>query len=176
MRENGHTEFKEKLTSDLDLEKEVVAFLNSPEGGLIYFGIADNQQVSGVPDLDGDMLKIKDRIKNNILPSAMGLFDIVHEIKEEKDIIKIIVASGSEKPYYKKKFGMTVKGCYMRVGSSVEPMPQTTIEKLFTTRTRNSIGRIRSNHQDLSFAQLRIYYEEKGFTLNENFKSNSAAF
>ena len=34
---------------------------------------------------------------------------------------------------------------------------------------RNSIGRIRSVRQDLTFEQLRIYYQEHGFKLNDNF-------
>src|SRR5690606_40056846 len=55
-------------------------------------------------------------IKNNISPSAMGLFDVVSEDKDGKTIIKIIVASGSEKPYFKKKYGMTEKGCFIRIG------------------------------------------------------------
>jgi ATP-dependent DNA helicase RecG len=66
----------------------------------------------GVSDIDSNMLKIKDRIKNNISPSAMGLFDVVAENKEGKELIKIFVAGGTEKPYFKKKFGMTEKGCF----------------------------------------------------------------
>jgi ATP-dependent DNA helicase RecG len=170
--ENHHTEFKERLTPDLDLEKTIIAFLNAPEGGIVYIGIADNGRIVGVNDLDGDMLKIKDRIKNNISPSVMGLFDIIDDLQDRKHVIKIVVASGSEKPYFKKKYGMTEKGCYMRAGSSVESMPQTTIDKLFSTRTRYSIGKIKSNRQNLSFEQLRIYYDEKGTPLNHNFKNN----
>ena len=101
MPETNRIEFKSKLTKDLDLEKEVVAFLNYHEGGLIYIGIDKTETILGVADPDGDMLKIKDRIKHNVLPSAMGLFDVVSEEKEGKALIKIIVASGSEKPYFK---------------------------------------------------------------------------
>lgn len=39
MPETNRIEFKEKLTKDLDLEKEVIAFLNYNEGGFIYIGI-----------------------------------------------------------------------------------------------------------------------------------------
>ena len=46
------------------------------------------------------------------------------------------------------------------------------IEELFASRTRNSIGKIKANRQDLSFAQLRIYYEEKHKPLNQQFKKN----
>ncbi len=100
MPETNRIEFKSELTKDLDLEKEVVAFLNYHEGGLIYIGIDKTETILGVADPDGDMLKIKDRIKHNISPSAMGLFDVVSEDKDGKTIIKIIVASGSEKPYW----------------------------------------------------------------------------
>lgn len=115
----------------------------------------------GVQDIDGDLLKIKDRIKMSIAPSALGLFDVVIEEWQGVEIIKLIVASGSEKPYFKKKYGMTEKGCFIRLGSASEPMPQTSIDRLFAGRTRHSIGKIKSHRQDLRFAQLRIYYEEK---------------
>lgn len=179
MTETNRIEYKAQLTKDLDLEKEVVAFLNYHEGGLVYIGIDKNGNTLGVADPDVDMLKIKDRIKNNIAPSAMGLFDVVSEEKDlsagqagGQPIIKIIVASGSEKPYFKKKYRMTEKGCYLRIGTAAEPMPQKMIEELFASRTRNSIGKIKANRQDLSFAQLRIYYEEKHKPLNQQFKKN----
>lgn len=40
----------------------------------------------------------------------------------QKEIIKIIVAGGSEKPYFKKKYGMTQKECFIRLGTAAEPM------------------------------------------------------
>lgn len=39
-------------------------------------------------------------------------------------------------------------------------------------RTRNSLTRIRSPRQDLSFAQLKIYCQEAGLTLNDKFATN----
>ncbi len=172
MPETNRIEYKRELHTDVDIEKEVIAFLNYHEGGVIYIGIDKIGKVVGVKNADGDMLKIKDRIKNNIAPSAMGLFDVVIEEREDKEVIKIIVASGSEKPYFKKKYGMTDKGCFIRVGTAAEPMPQVMIDRLFATRTRNSIGKIRSNRQDLTFEQLRIYYEEKRKPLNNQFKKS----
>ncbi len=172
MKETNRIEYKQELTPDVDIEKEVIAFLNTIEGGFVFIGIDKTCKTVGVADTDGDILKIKDRIKNNISPSAMGLFDVVEEEEDGKEIIKIIVAGGSEKPYFKKKYGMTARGCYIRLGTAAEPMPQAMIDKLFASRTRNSIGKIKSQRQDLSFEQLRIYYEENGKTLNENFKIN----
>ena len=65
MPETHRIEYKRELTPDLDLEKEVIAFLNTPEGGLIFIGIDKDGRRVGVADMDGDMLKIKDRIKNS---------------------------------------------------------------------------------------------------------------
>lgn len=168
--ENKHIEFKQKVTPEL--EKEVVAFLNSNEGGVIYIGIDKNGLPVGVSDADNEQLLIKDRLKNNILPSCMGLFDLVIEQKEGKEIIKIIVAGGYEKPYYVKKYGLSEKGAFIRVGSSAEPMPTRQIEQLFSKRIRNSIGNMKSPKQALQFQQLHIYYQSIGKTLNEQFARN----
>ena len=170
MTETNRIEYKRELTPELDIEKEIIAFLNYKEGGYIYIGIDKDGSTVGVNDVDDCMLKLKDRIKHNISPSAMGLFDIAEEQKDGCSIIKITVASGIEKPYFKTKFGMTPRGAYMRIGTSAEPMLQEQIDRLFAMRTRNSIGRIVSNRQDLSFEQLRIYYDEHGKRLNDNFK------
>lgn len=169
-RESSRVEYKSKLTDSL--EKEVVAFLNHREGGIIYIGISDNGTILGLSNADEIQLKIKDKLKHNISPSCLGLFEVILEENDKKDIIKIIVASGRETPYFIKKYGMSSKGCYIRVGSSSEPMNQMMIEELFASRVRNSLSKIRSHRQDLTFEQLKIYYEEKGLKLNSKFASN----
>lgn len=170
MTESNRIEYKREATEGL--EKEIVAFLNYHDGGVLYIGIDKDGDTVGVANADALQLAIKDRIKTNILPSALGLFDVILEHRGGKDIIKIIIASGSEKPYHLRKFGMSEKGCFIRIGSASEPMPVRMIEELFARRTRNSLTRIRSPRQDLSFAQLKIYYEEAGFSLNDKFATN----
>jgi len=170
MTETNRIEYKRELSDGL--EKEVIAFLNYREGGIIHIGIDKDGNTYGLADADGDQLKIKDRLKNNIRPSALGLFDIVSEERDGKNILKIILASGPEKPYYLKKYGMSEKGCFIRLGSAAEPMPQKMIDELFAKRTRNSISKIKAGRQDLSFSQLKIYYEESGHTLGKAFAKN----
>ena len=169
MTETNRIEFKRELTLELDLEREVVAFLNYREGGIIYIGIDDDGNAVGVKDIDGDMLKIKDRIRKGISPSPMGLFDVMVEHLDGTSVIKIFIASGPEKPYYKTHYGLSERGCYMRVGTAVEPMTNTQIEDLYIRKVHNSLKNVVSPRQDLTFAQLRIYYAEKGLNLNDNF-------
>jgi len=164
MTETNRIEYKSKLTDNL--EKEIVSFLNYEDGGIVYIGIDTTGKIISVENCDEVQLKIKDKIKHNIEPSCLGLFDVIVEEKESKKIIKIIVASGSENPYYIKKYGMSSKGCFIRLGSASEPMSTSMIETLFAKRTRNSLGKILSNRQDLTFEQLKIYYEAKGLQLN----------
>ena len=64
---------------------------------------------------------------------------------------------------------MSEKGCFIRVGSASEPMNTTMIEDLFSKRTRNSLGKIVSNRQDLTFEQLKIYYEAQSRPLKGQF-------
>ncbi len=167
MTENNRIEYKAQLTDTF--EKEVVAFLNYLGGGVIYIGIKDNGNIIGVEDSDSLQLKIKDRIKNNISPACMGLFDVVEEVQNNKRIIKIIVASGQERPYYIKKYGMSPKGCFIRNGSASEPMTERLIEDFFTKRLKTSIAKIPAPNQALKFEQLRIYYDALGKTLNNEF-------
>ena len=169
MIESNRIEFKRELTRELDIEKEVIAFLNYREGGVIYIGVDDNGKPVGVKDIDGDMLTIKNRLRDSILPTPMGLFDVTVERIDEIPVIKVFVSSGTEKPYYKKQYGLSPKGCFLRVGTAAEPMTQHQIDDLYTQRVHNSLKNVISPRQDLTFAQLRIYYAEKGMQLNDNF-------
>lgn len=60
MGETTRIEYKLHLTPELDIEKEVIAFLNYKEGGIIYIGIDKEGNIVGVDDVDDCMLKLKD--------------------------------------------------------------------------------------------------------------------
>ena len=47
MNESNRIELKRELNDGL--EKEIVAFLNSREGGILYLGVDDNGRAIGVP-------------------------------------------------------------------------------------------------------------------------------
>ena len=135
-------------------------------------GINKNGQVVGVEDVDLTQLQIKDRIKNNIQPSTLGLFDVIVETIDDKDVIKVVISSGTEKPYYLRKKGRTPEGCYIRVGSSKERMTERMIDDMYARRIKNTLKEIDSPRQELTFNQLKIYYEEHGLKLNDNYLQN----
>lgn len=164
--ENISVEHKRELTDGF--EKEVVAFLNTL-GGEIFIGVEDNGNIIGVENADKLALIVIDRIKNNILPSAMGIFNVDVKQLSGKDYIAITVAQGLEKPYYLKKYGMSPNGCFYRVGSQSTQMPQSMINELFSRRVINTLHNVVSPNQELTFTQLKIFYEEKGYDVSGSF-------
>jgi predicted HTH transcriptional regulator len=165
--EDFRNEFKIKLNDKF--EKEVIAFLNT-NGGNIYVGVNDKGEIVGLTgNIDLLQRTIKDRIKDNIMPSTIGLYDIVVLEKNDKKYIKVIIAKGNESPYYIKGMGLTPDSCFIRVGSSIQNMPQHMIDNKLNTKLKPSLRNILSPKQDLTFSQLKIFYEEKGFEINNNF-------
>ena len=168
--ENNRVEYKRQLTDNF--EREAVAFFNYHEGGEIYIGIDDDGNVVGLSDVDKVQLKIIDRLKNNILPSTLGLFDVIVENLYDKFIIKITLSSGPEKPYYLKTYGMSPKGCFLRMGSSVQQMTTPMIDNYYSQRIRITLGNTSSPRNNLTFEQLKIYYDSKKLHLTNQFLKN----
>lgn len=112
--ESSQVEFKQELTDAL--EKTVVAFLNSPFGGVIYFGVAGDGTIYGISNSDDLQLKIGGRLRDNILPSCREFFRLETIKEKDKTIIALIIESGLETPYYISKYGMSLRGCFVRIG------------------------------------------------------------
>ena len=103
--EGKNIEFKRELADSI--EKDVVSFLNTL-GGEIYIGIDDDGAGVSVDDPDAVQLALSDRIKNNIRPETLGLYDIHVEEREGKIVIRLFVSSGPDKPYYLAKYGFNL--------------------------------------------------------------------
>ena len=50
LQESNRIEFKAELNDKL--EKEIGAFLNNKEGGVLYIGVDDNGNPVGMPNID----------------------------------------------------------------------------------------------------------------------------
>ena len=166
--EDAHIEYKVGLTDKF--EREVVAFLNSSEGGVIYIGVDDEGNPIKGLDVDDIQLRVASRIRDGIVPATLGIIDVSVERVQDVPVVKLIVSGGPDKPYYERRYGMSERGCSVRVGSAVQPMPQAMIDGLFACRARPTIRNIRSPRQKLTFTQLKIYYEGHGLKLNDEFE------
>jgi predicted HTH transcriptional regulator len=170
--ESNRLEYKREVDKGDKLEKAAVAFLNYNGGGEILVGVAEDGTVIGLSDIDGDQRKIADRLGNNIRPKILGLFDVVADKLEGKNIIRIVVSGGTQKPYYIRKRGMTEDGCFIRVGASAQPMTEAMIERLLQSRQVKTLSTTLSSRQKFTFEYLHIHYKEHGLALNDQFKEN----
>lgn len=97
MRETKTIEFKETITNTF--LKTVSAFSNY-DGGIIYFGIDDDGNVKGLPDVRQSCLDIENKINDSISPQP----NYTLEIQNNDKTIKLTIKSGAQKPYlYKSK-------------------------------------------------------------------------
>lgn len=97
MRETRILEFKETITNTF--LKTVSAFSNY-DGGTIFFGIDDDGNVKGLPDVKQACLDIENKINDSISPQP----NYTLEIQNNDQTIKLTVKSGLQKPYlYKSK-------------------------------------------------------------------------
>ncbi len=61
---------------------------------------------------------------------------------------------------------MTPNGCFIRVGTQTAQMTQTMIDGLFSRRIHNTLHNVVAPNQELTFTQLKIFYEEKGYDVS----------
>lgn len=97
MRETRILEFKETITNTF--LKTVSAFSNY-DGGTVLFGVDDDGNIKGLPDVKQACLDIENKINDSITPQP----DYTLEIQNNDQTIKLTVKSGLQKPYlYKSK-------------------------------------------------------------------------
>ena len=97
MRETRIVEFKETITNTF--LKTVSAFSNY-DGGTVLFGVDDDGNIKGLPDVKQACLDIENKINDSITPQP----DYTLEIQNNDQTIKLTVKSGLQKPYlYKSK-------------------------------------------------------------------------
>lgn len=170
--ESEALELKEKYTDAVI--KEIVAFLNG-NGGTILVGVKDDGTVVGVDKIDEVLRKISDVITSQIEPNPQD--EISSELKfvEGKTIIAIHIDKGQNYVYCQKKYGFSGKGCTIRIGTTCKEMTPEQIKIRYEQRFADSeyMLKKRSGLLDLSFRELKIYYSEKGYYLDEKtFEAN----
>ena len=94
--ESENVEYKSQMLEDL--YKEVIAFANT-DGGVIYIGIDDQGNLTGIDDVDETYTKLTNGIRDAIQPDVTMF---VRYVLQDNKVIRIEVGEGSYKPYYLK--------------------------------------------------------------------------
>ncbi|GAA6490967.1 MAG TPA: putative DNA binding domain-containing protein [Candidatus Bariatricus faecipullorum] len=138
MRETRTTEFKEKITSTF--LKTVSAFSNY-DGGEIFFGIDDDGNIKGLPDIKQACLDIENKINDSITPQP----DYTLELQNNDRTIKLTVKSGLQKPYlYKSK-------AYRRNDTATIEVDSLELSRLILEGKNIRFEELPCKNQDLTF-------------------------
>mgnify|MGYP005968720369 FL=1 len=146
MRETRIVEFKETITNTF--LKTVSAFSNY-NGGTILFGVDDNGNVKGLPDVKQACLDIENKINDSISPQP----DYTLEVQSD-NVIKLAVKSGIQKPYlYKSK-------AYKRNDTATIEMDTLELSRLILEGKNIKFEQLPCKEQDLSFEILHQKLKE----------------
>ena len=148
MGESRTMEFKETITNTF--LKTVSAFSNY-DGGVILFGIDDNGNVKGLPDVKQSCLDIENKINDSISPQP----NYALEIQNNGQIIKLTVKSGVQKPYlYKSK-------AYKRNDTATIEVDTLEFSRLVLEGKNIKFEELPYKEQDLSFETLHRKLKER---------------
>ena len=165
--ESEKLELKAKYTDTIC--KEIVAFLNS-NGGQIIIGVNDNGDVVGVDKIDETLKKISDVITTQIEPNPQEEIRTELKFDSGKTLIVLYVSKGTRNIYCQKKYGFSSNGCVIRIGTTCKEMTPQQIRVRYEKNFYDDEYMIKkkASRVDLSFRELKIYYTEKGFHVDED--------
>ena len=170
--ESETLELKEKYTDTIT--KEIVSFLNG-KGGTILIGVKDNGIVIGVDKIDEVLRKISDIITSQIEPNPQDEISCELKFDEGKTLIVIHINKGRNHIYCQKKYGFSSAGCTIRIGTTCKEMTPEQIKIRYEKKFIDNeyMLKKRANSSNLSFRELKIYYSEKNYHLEDkSFETN----
>ena len=135
--------------------KSVSAFANG-EGGILIFGISDDDHVLGLADAEGDAEKISEEIKSKLDPvPAVRL-----ELKEAngKKLVLLHVYPGQETPYY--YIGDKQRLAFVRVGNESVVADRIQLKSLVLKGAGRTYDSLPSNYR---FEELQRSFEDSEF-------------
>lgn len=147
--ESERIEYKSQMINDI--YKEVIAFANT-DGGIIYIGIDDRGNLTGIDDVDETYTRLTNGIRDAIAPDVTMF---VRYVLQENKVIQIEVGEGSYKPYYLKSKGMKPTGVYVRQGASSVQASSDQIRRMIKNSDGDVFEEMRAVTQELSFDEAR---------------------
>lgn len=161
--ENDRVELKREIVDDMD--KEIIAFLNS-KGGTIFVGITDDGEVIGVVSENKEIYeqKLSSIITEGIKPTPRNQINFYYN---EENILVIDIDEGIEKPYYLSRTGPRPGGTYIRIGRTKQQATDGEILSMIMDSRKYSYETEISKNQDLHFDYLFTFSKKKNVDIND---------
>lgn len=160
--ENENIEFKSQMLEGL--YKEVIAFANT-DGGIVYVGIDDQGNITGIDQIDDTYTRITNGIRDAIQPDVTMF---VRYVLQENEVIRIEVGEGSDKPYYLKAKGLKPSGVFVRQGAASVPASPEQIRQMIKGSDGDIFENMRSIQQELSFEEAKAAFSKYKVDFSED--------
>ena len=137
--------------------KSVSAFANG-EGGILVFGITDDDEVVGLENAEEDAESISEAIKTKLDP--IPVIDLQFKEVDEKKLIMLRVMSGQETPYY--YIGDKQRLAFVRVGNESVVTDRIQLKSLVMKGSGRTFDGLPSSYrfEDMAFSKLRsVHYK-----------------
>lgn len=138
--------------------KSVSAFANGV-GGVLIFGIADDDSVVGINDVKKAMEVISEQIKVKMDPTPEVL--LKEHLVDGKEIVTLEVYRGEETPYY--YVGEGNYTAYVRIGNESVMATATDLKRLVLRGKNRTYDSLVTDYSfdDYSFSKLKAAYYKK---------------
>ena len=139
--------------------KSVSAFANGM-GGVLIFGIADDDTILGLerPERDAEIISEQIKVRMDPIPSFKLKF---HKTEDGKVLIILQVYPGDETPYYYDEGGM--KTAYQRIGNESVPVDRAKLKALVLKGSGTSYDSLQSKYkfENMAFTKLKSTYKHR---------------
>ena len=138
--------------------KSISAFANGT-GGVLIFGIADDDTVTGIEDIKSASEFVSQKIKERIDPFPEVTMQI-HSTEDGKKLLTVEVMKGQETPYYYRGDGSTE--AFVRIGNESVTANAAELKRLVLRGKNSSFDSLMTDYdfKDYSFSKLRERYKE----------------
>ena len=137
--------------------KSVSAFANG-EGGILIFGISDDDQIMGLANAEGDAEKISEEIKSKLDPVPAFKLDLKEA--DGRKLVLLHVYPGQETPYY--YIGDKQRLAFVRIGNESVVADRIQLKSLVLKGAGRTYDSLPSNYrfEDMAFSKLRsVHYK-----------------
>ncbi len=138
--------------------KSVSAFANG-NGGVLIFGVADDDTLKGLSDVKTASEKISEAVKSKMDP--IPTIDLQIRQEDGKDLILLHIAAGAETPYY--YIGDGGRIAYIRVGNESVQATATDLKRLILRGSNSTYDSLPTLYrfEDFAFTKLRSVYRQR---------------
>ena len=168
MVENGVVEYKSEYTETI--AKSVVAFSNSGEGTILV-GVDDLGNTIGLDNVDDTALKCVQLIRDQVRPDVSSTTNIDIIKRDSKDIVKITIFEGTDKPYFLRAKGLRAEGVYVRRGPSSVQVTEQQFNRMIRNARSIAYEDILSKNQSLTFSYAENVFKKTGLSLDDVHKN-----